>query len=868
MKILYKVTLKSLKKNKTRTMVTIIGIVLATALITAITTFTSSIQQCLYKNSLNAYGDWYGEVISTNTKTIDEIKNNSKINQIALKQNIGFSLLQNCKTKGKPYLYIVGIDDIYENTMPIELTSGRMPENPEEIIVPLKLLTSGGMTYKLMDTAAFEIGKRTYEGSALGLTDSLKMAQNAEMMESIDVNETRNYTIVGFYENIEYDYDYSIPGYVGITMADNRIDDSYTYNIYFKTTNIKDATIIVNQYKEKKMETIYNNAVLAFLGESDDEIANATMKSVMALILLVIMVGSVLLIYNSFAISIGERSRLIGMLSSVGASKNQLRGSIFFEALITSVIGIPIGIMIGVGSIWLVFLLLKDNMTMMISAIFKTAIPLTIHISLWAIIVTVITAVATVILSVLEPAEKALKMPAIQSIQQLNDIKIKKRKIRTPKWIYKIFGFEGMLALKNFKRNKRKYRITVISLFMSIVLFISASSVCMYAFKTMNNVFTVDDYDISYSDFSMNQDENKTNTKELFESFSKIDGVDRISMISSRQCELSAPKELFSDDYISSQTRMGVFEYGNVHLFRVDDVSFEKYLEDHNLSKSKYMNIENPVLIATATLRSKDPKTGIRSNFNIFKNETVAITAMSKQYNSQTRTSNSITTDLNIGLFTDELVLGMNSNNGNGVNVMIPESMIGSAFDSTIFYPNSTIYISAKNHVSVYDQIKIILKNNTISDEFLDDIAQEDDYNENMMLIIQILAYGFITMISLIAMANVFNTISTNVFLRRREFAMLKSVGMTERGFKKMMNIECLLYGAKALLTGLPVSFLITWYIYKSISVNIDIAFVLPWKSIGIAVFSVFAVVFATMIYATKKIRKDNPIDALKNENL
>lgn len=137
-----------------------------------------------------------------------------------------------------------------------------------------------------------------------------------------------------------------------------------------------------------------------------------------------------------------------------------------------------------------------------------------------------------------------------------------------------------------------------------------------------------------------------------------------------------------------------------------------------------------------------------------------------------------------------------------------------------------------------------------------------------MITVINIFSYGFIILISLIAAANVFNTISTNINLRRREFAMLKSIGMTPKAFTKMMDFECLLYGFKGLLYGLPVSFLMTWMIYRAIGQGLEIAFFIPWYSIAIAVGSVFLVVFVTMLYSMRKIRRENTIDTLKNENL
>lgn len=137
-----------------------------------------------------------------------------------------------------------------------------------------------------------------------------------------------------------------------------------------------------------------------------------------------------------------------------------------------------------------------------------------------------------------------------------------------------------------------------------------------------------------------------------------------------------------------------------------------------------------------------------------------------------------------------------------------------------------------------------------------------------LVTVVTVFAYGFIVLISLIALANVFNTISTNIQLRRREFAMLRSVGMTRKGFRKMMDFECILYGVKGLLYGVPTALAVTWLIYKSINEGIMMPYLFPWKSILISAVSVFAVVFATMLYGMHKLNRENTIDALKNENL
>ena len=137
-----------------------------------------------------------------------------------------------------------------------------------------------------------------------------------------------------------------------------------------------------------------------------------------------------------------------------------------------------------------------------------------------------------------------------------------------------------------------------------------------------------------------------------------------------------------------------------------------------------------------------------------------------------------------------------------------------------------------------------------------------------LITVVNIFMYGFITLLSLIALANVFNTISTNIILRRCEFAMLKSVGMTQKGFDKMMRYECLLYGIKGLVYGVLVSFGVTYIIYKIVANAWKINYFVPWYSVVIAIGSVFTVVFVTMVYSMRKIKKDNPIDALRNENI
>ncbi|HRX43506.1 MAG TPA: ABC transporter permease, partial [Clostridia bacterium] len=137
-----------------------------------------------------------------------------------------------------------------------------------------------------------------------------------------------------------------------------------------------------------------------------------------------------------------------------------------------------------------------------------------------------------------------------------------------------------------------------------------------------------------------------------------------------------------------------------------------------------------------------------------------------------------------------------------------------------------------------------------------------------LVKVIRIFSYGFIILISLIATANVFNTISTNIRLRTREFAVLRSVGLDGRGLNRIMNFECIFYGIRSLIYGLPVAIGLSYLIYRAISNGWETSYMFPTTAVIIASGSVFAVVFLTMMYAMRKIKQTNTVEALRNENL
>ena len=180
------------------------------------------------------------------------------------------------------------------------------------------------------------------------------------------------------------------------------------------------------------------------------------------------------------------------------------------------------------------------------------------------------------------------------------------------------------------------------------------------------------------------------------------------------------------------------------------------------------------------------------------------------------------------------------------------------------------VYICADDPDKAENDVKSVFETRGIefAPQRLYNRAEEERTVSNMIILVKVFSYGFIALISLISVANVFNTVSTNVALRRRDYAMLRSLGMTNRGINRMMNYECLLYGTRSLLFGLPLSVGMTYLCYLSAAETAQMSFTMPWTAVAIAVVSVFMVVFVSMLYSTSRLKRENPVDALKDENI
>ncbi len=853
MNVFNKVTLQSLKKNRTRTIVTIIGIMLSAALICAVTTFTSSMQNYALDSAIYIKGDWHASVSSVTTEEFDKVSNDERVSQCAYIQGLGYAKIES-ENKHTPYINVVAGDNEYFDMVPVHLVSGRLPQSSDEIVLSEQFYADGNSDFKEGDTVTLEIGERTSNGQKLGQNDPVytydpDTKEEVPVQEEFVARESRTYTVVGVCERPDYYEGYNSPGYTAFTVADEKPAQDEQLDVYYKMNNPRQ---VYSFAEEMGFDATYNSDVLMYLGVFRYGSFSIILVSLATIVIALIMFGSVALIYNAFSISVSERTKQFGLLSSIGATKKQLRKMVLFEALAVSAIGIPLGILVGVGGIGITLTFIGHKFN---SIIVGAPTAMRICVTWQGILIAAIIAIVTVLISAWIPSIRATRVSAIEAIRQNVDVKAKQKQIKTSKFTYKLFGLPGVLAVKQFKRNRKKYRATVISLFMSIVLFVSASAFTHYLVDAVKTSVAPPDCELIYTAYN-DQLDSKT-PDEILNLLKSDKYVTKVTYAKSIDTFGDVPTKYISDQILQSYgDEAKDLGYANMvcAVYFVDDAEFKKLLKDNNLNEEDFYNPEAPVAIAQDVCTIFDSEQEKYVTVDMIKGDECEV--LCEEY-----TLKSVKTIEDAAMFVDT--------SKPVLNFVYPISMMDKVLTEGERKQDSgyEFYLESDNHKASFENIQKTLVQNGLSTQSLGDIVADSEMNRNLITIVQVFAYGFVIIISLISVANVFNTISTNIGLRRREFAMLKSVGMTQKDFNKMMNFECLLYGAKALALGLPVSFLVTYLIYLAIIQGYGAEFYLPWNAIAIATLSVFLVVFITMMYAMRKIKKDNPIEALKNEN-
>lgn len=893
MSIFNKAALQGLKKNRARTIVTIIGVILASAMITAVAAFGISLLDYLTRGAMQKYGNWHVQLYDVNSAFLQEMDHDEECTAAAAFQNIGYARLNDGKNPDKPYVFIAGFEDETYDTLPVVLISGRLPKDSSEIVVPYHLSSNGGVELSVGDTITLEVGERMAGNERLNQHDPyISGDEDPAEKEVLLAAVEKTYTVVGICQR-PYFEETSAPGYTLITKAEEgQKTDSYSL---FVTLQNPDS--IHSFVREQDYEYSLNDNVLRFMGLSDnDQLFSVLLYSVGAIVLVIIVVGSVFFIYNAFHISLNERMHQFGILLSVGATEKQLRSSVLFEGLVIGAVGIPIGVFAGLGVMGVVLKIVALNF----ENILYDSVGLTLKVSTSAIGTAVLLSLATILISAYIPARKAASTPVMECIRQTNEIKVESGDMKTSKLAERIFGLEGLLALKNFKRNKKRYRSVILSLVLSVVLFVSVNAFVrdLSQASEMATIFTT--YDIGIDVKNMDDDKMQA----LYDKLKTAAGVSESSYQAVLQYSGMVEADQFSDAFRKAYPDLDSNSDPvklSMQVMFLDDDSYMNIIRKLELPEDEYApsGSSGPRGIALSVMDIDSNREHQLEDFeDMFKEDSMDLTIVPKTDGEEgAEYEKKINLTFVRAVFPDTLPFiaevsqepyifevlipwslkdeFLSRESGAGYietedvsEDVLPEKDAGSSDDSFPVAVKGMTFRSQNASESVTDMQKMIVKEGMTEDYTLYNMADMISENMNMIFIANVFGYVFIFMISLIAVANVFNTISTNIKLRRRELAMLRSVGMSEKDFQKMMNFECFFYGMKSLLFGIPISLFSSCVIYYVMSSGgaEDIDFTIPWQSIIISAVGVILVVFFTMLYAAGKIKKENIIDALRDE--
>jgi ABC-type transport system, involved in lipoprotein release, permease component len=865
-------TIRNLKLNKKRTIVTIIGIILSVALICAVAGMFTSLHRTMLNEVLNSAGKWHVNFSGVPNNKIETFKNNDDIKDYFTFSEVGYAYTKDIISEEEfniynPYLPIVSYSKNALEYYPIEVIKGRLPENENELVLSENMT----LNKKIGDKITIEVGDRfDLEGNRIPsgidveVPDSYYDGYSNESLitETLENKRIKEYTIVGIIKGLPYTGP-SLFYNTALTYSEKEDTNEYStvFVLYNNPSKYEDLT---KSLGDKYMPQ-YNENYLDLLGVGFGTAVNKAMITMAAIVIGIIMITSVFVIKNGFSISVVERNKQFGMLSSVGATSKQIRKSVLYEGFIVGIISIPLGVILGVGAVFtlvnIVNFLLNEYL-MLNLAFYVSWIP---------VLASILTGAITIFFAALIPAIKVSKIPVIEAIRGNNDIKIKGKKLKTPKYISLLFGVGGEIAHKNLKRSKKKYRTTIVSLVVSIVIFIALSSFMGILFRVGGFYLNTVEYDLEvsysyrYEDYETNEDVKKQlieTNKKTIEKYNEIIGfgkADRYSI--ERGKNFSMNEKLYSENYLD------YYDYYDVVAVKaIGDDEYQRLIKKIGGNEEKYA--EGAILLDQITAYNyKDKKYHEINITNIKVGSTITLAAEEFNFEKGERELGE-SIDIKIVARTDEKILAMSQEFSYGIPVLVvSDKYFDSIFDD---YYVGNLYIVTDDMDSFIDKIDSLSDNLNNEKEYLyyNNIKESVEVFRATLLVMSIFLYGFIGVITLIGVTNIFNTITTNMALRSKEFAMLKAVGMNDTEFNRMIRLESLLYGMKSLIIGIPIGIGLSLLIYNALGAVMILNYKLPMDAIAISIGFVFLVVFMTMKYSVNKINKQNIIETIRAENI
>lgn len=857
-KTLNKLVIKNLLLNKKRTIATVIGIILSTAMICAVAGVFSSLQQTAIQHTIEADGDYHTIFYNVPKEEQQYILENRNVESYFITQNVGHATIKEYEKDNRLYLHLKEFDEVALNNFGLILTKGRLPENNNELLISQYYLEN-------LNNKVFNIGDKI----------TLNIGNLDDTEQVLDVTQTKQFTIVGIMKTPNWQ---AGTNYTVITKLDKMNQD---INIAVKFKNIRDTYKLTREIAEDKtpnevqlqeyLKTVENPnrdnwmpkyayetnvELLKWSGITEQSFIMKKYSSLALIVIAIIVIASIFVIKNSFEMSITERIKQYGILASIGATRTQIKKNAILEGIILGAIAIPIGILLGIIA---TFVLMQLTTQFIGKVAFQDPIICAFYIPFTVIIISSVLGFITIFLSCILAVRKASNVTPIEAIKNAEQIKIKAKNLKIPAIIKKIFGVGGEIAYKNLKINRKKNRTIVISIIISITMFISIFSFVEYSFKTAAYYYKSKGYNISIS--ARHADLNNKEVKNYYKYFKDIATEFNLEKYTIRRKTYMHAKiedkmtnefkEIYLRDYEEKWREIG-------SLLTLTSLGEAEYIDYVEKIGGNYEDYKDGIIYCDNSGTYNAQKEQIQLFGFAVQDEINGILTETQEK-----------TNLKIVAITKELPMASEWSSAYGMFIISDELM-----DRIGNYECDSMQINSKEANEICEKIEEKYEKIFKQDNFVlrvDNYQKEIDAQNGEVLLVSIFLYGFIGIISLIAMINILNTISTNMNLRSKEFAMLKSIGMTQKEFNKMINLESIFYGVKSLIIGILLGTGMSYWIYNVVNGNMasrQLEFIFPIKPIIICILIVTIIIGTIMRYSLKKINKQNIIETIRNENM
>lgn len=824
-----KLTGRYLKANKKRTVLTLIGIILSVALISTIGLFIKGIQAAEVEGTINSYGAFHLAYINPDEELASKVTNNPKVARYGF-----YSEGEEIKLENDIIAKEISATDKALDLLPFKIKEGKMPEKEGEVA-----LEKWALDY-------------LYKGRKIG--------------EKLQLNG-KEYKLAGILENsINNQYDNLI---VYLTKYQSIGENNSVLLVEMSSkTNMKKALPELKALaKEENVKE--NSSLLLRLGVYEDGNAAEGILSVVITVISIVVVATIAVIYNSFQISVVERIKEFGLLRAVGTTPRQIRNMVLREATILACIGIPIGLMIGIVAIWsitFVFKLIGGEDLILTKFVIDPLVML----------ISAVVGLISIYLSALLPsifAARISPLAAISSRTSITKEKIKKRKHRL---VQKLFAFEGVLAAKNIKRNRKRYRITVFSIVISVVLFVAFKSFMDMTLGMTDSVNLSKDIHFTIYKTDMGQD-NQSIDDDLVNSLKKLSFVDGVykkygtfpfKAAVHKSSEIKEVKDIgyvYNNFTFNGEEKIGI----GASIEAYDDNSLEtakKYLEAGEIDLQKLNSGEGIILIKNSTIfNSNTEKFYIGPLANIKAGDHIELQVKNNEMETVIVFSGSKAKKVEVLAILSEEPFDFTGDKS-GLMLISTEKGLKTLLEKENIFANGL-------DIKIKDTKDEAVANEKIQDLISSDLSlrlinriDQNRTEKSSILMVQILIYGFVTVVALIGCINIINTLTTNILLRKREFASLKSIGLSQKGLRKIIVLEGLLYGIVGSIYGSIIGTGLSYLMYRGFYGLREFKWPVPWQAIIIATVASLIIGYIAVLSPLSRIKKENLIEAVREE--